>query len=69
MNELIHTIMEKTGLNQEQAAKAAEAAVNFIKGRLPAELGGHLDKALGVGKSEGTLGNLTRKAGSVFGPE
>jgi hypothetical protein len=69
MTELIHTIMEKTGLNQEQATKAAETAVGFIKERLPGNLAPELDKVLGSKESQGTLGNLTRKAGSMFGPE
>ncbi len=66
MNELIHTIMEKTGLDQEKAAKAAETAVNFIKQRLPGNLGTQLDSFLGSGKSEG---DLKKKAGSLFGQE
>lgn len=69
MNELIHQIMEKTGLNEEQATKAAETSVSFIKERLPESLRGQLDKVVGSGESEGTLGELKKKAGSMFGPE
>jgi hypothetical protein len=61
--------MEKVGLNQDQASKAAETAISFVKERLPASFHGELDKLMGSGQSQGTLGNLTRKAGSVFGPE
>ncbi len=68
MNEMIRLIMEKTGLNEEQARKAAETAIGFIKERLPSGLGAQVDSAL-AGQSEGTLGGMTRKAGSVFGPE
>ena len=69
MNELVRLIMEKTGVTEEQAAKAAETAAGFIKDRLPSNLGSQVDNILGSGKSEGTLGGITRKAGSVFGPE
>ncbi len=69
MNELINTIMEKTGLDQEKATKAAETAVGFIKERMPGQFGAQLDSLLGSGEAEGTLGKLKGKAGSMFGPE
>ncbi len=69
MNEMIQQIREKAELNEEQATKAAEAAISFIKERLPENLHGQLDKVVGSGGVSGTMGDLTRKAGSVLDKE
>jgi hypothetical protein len=69
MNELIRMIMEKTGLDEGKATKAAETAIGFLKERMPGNFGSQLDSFLGSGESEGTLGKLKGKAGSMFGPE
>lgn len=68
MNELIRTIMEKTGLDEGKASKAAEAAIGFLKDRMPGNFGSQLEGFLGSGKSEG-MGDLKKKAGSMFGQE
>lgn len=47
MNELINLIVSKTGLTEEQARKAAEITVGFIKTKLPAPLAGQVDAFLG----------------------
>ncbi|MGE5568595.1 MAG: hypothetical protein ACM3S5_06105 [Rhodospirillales bacterium] len=69
MNELIHTIMEKTGLDQGKASSAAETVINFLKERLPGQFGSQLDSVLGSGESEGTMGQIKKKAGSILGQE
>lgn len=47
MNELINLIVSKTGLSEEQASKAVEITVGFIKKKLPAPLAGQVDAILG----------------------
>jgi nucleoid DNA-binding protein len=35
MNELINVIVQKTGISQENAQKAVQATVDFLKSKLP----------------------------------
>lgn len=46
MNALISELKEKAGLSEEQAQKACETALNFIKAKLPAGFGDKLDSLL-----------------------
>jgi hypothetical protein len=46
MDELVNAIVKKTGLPKAQAKAAAEAAVDFLKERLPAPIAGQLDNIL-----------------------
>jgi len=46
MNALINELKEKAGLTEEQAQKACETALNFIKAKLPAGFGDKLDSLL-----------------------
>ena len=46
MDELVQKISEETGLSEEQARKAAEVVVNFLKEKLPAPLAGQIDNLI-----------------------
>ena len=46
MDELIAAISAKTGLPAEKAQGAAEAALEFLKDRLPAPIAGQIDGLL-----------------------
>ncbi len=46
MNELINVIVQKTGISQENAQKAVQMTLGFLKTRLPAPLAGQLDSFL-----------------------
>ncbi len=61
MNELINRVREKTGLNEDQAKRAAEAVINFLKERAPA-LSGQLEGLL-----SGSAGDIAKGAGQLFG--
>ncbi len=65
MNELIKRITERTGLSEDQARKAAQTVIGFLKERLPAGLAGQVDSALGSGES--SAGDITKQAGRMFG--
>lgn len=43
MEELIKKLTESAGINEEQAAKAVETVVNFIKEKLPPMMHGVVD--------------------------
>ena len=73
MEELISKITEKTGLQPEQAKGAAEAVLEFLKGRLPASIASNLDSIVsGRATTEvggGMLGSAAAKVGSMFGKD
>jgi uncharacterized protein (DUF2267 family) len=74
MDELITKITERTGLPPEQAKRAAEAVLEFLKARMPAPIASNLDSILsgGVKTAEaggGMLGSATAKLGSMFGKD
>ncbi len=61
MDELIKLVVKKTGISEEQAKKAIETVIGFLKTKLPAPIAGQLDGILkGEGGSgiAGGLGNL-----------
>lgn len=70
MNELVNAIAQKTGISQENAQKAAQAAIDFLKSKLPAPIAGQLDAIL-AGNMSGLSGQagemLKGKLGSAFG--
>jgi nucleoid DNA-binding protein len=43
MKELINIIVQKTGISQENAQKAVQVMLGFLKTKLPAPLAGQLD--------------------------
>lgn len=70
MNELINQIVQRTGISQENAQKAAQAAIDFIKSKLPAPIAGQVDAVL-AGDMSGIAGQagemLKGKLGGAFG--
>lgn len=65
MDELIRRLTERVGLNEDQARKAAQTAIEFLKQRLPSSVAGQLDGVLGGGGS-GAAG-MAEKAAGMFG--
>jgi len=69
MDELMAAIQEKTGLPAEQAQGAAQAALDFLKEKLPAGIGDKLEGMI-AGNADGSsdaVGGLADKAKGVFG--
>lgn len=71
LDELVRRISEKTGLPEEQARSAAEAAIGFVKEKLPAPIAGQVDNYLGggnVGSDGGGDGGVgTSSGGGLMG--
>jgi hypothetical protein len=61
MNELVNLIVQKTGISQENAQKAAQTAIDFLKTKLPAPLAGQVDAVLA-----GDLSGLAGQAGEML---
>lgn len=51
MKELINVIVQKTGISQENAQKAVQVTLGFLKAKLPAALAMQLDSFLNAGTS------------------
>lgn len=70
MNELINLIVQKTGISQENAQKAAQTVIDFLKTKLPAPVAGQVDAVL-AGDMSGVAGQagemLKGKLGGAFG--
>ncbi len=61
MNELINQIAERTGIGEDKARQAAEAAISFLKTKVPG-LSGQLDSMLqGGGVAAEKTGGMTEK--------
>lgn len=57
MEELVKLVVEKTGINEEQARGAVTTVVNFLKEKLPAPISGQIDALLaGSGVSDALKG-------------
>lgn len=74
MNELIKRIVEKTGLPEDKAKGAADAAIGFLKEKLPAPIAGQIDSAIGTNavadgadKASGAVSGVTGKIGGMLG--
>ena len=46
MNELINVIVQKTGISEENAQKAVQVTLGFLKTKLPAPVAAQLDSFL-----------------------
>lgn len=69
MNALINELKEKAGLTEEQAQKACETALNFVKAKLPAGFADKLDGLLNGNIDLGNIfggGNSDNESGSSF---
>ncbi len=67
MDDLIKQISEKTGLSEEMSKSVVSMVVDHLKDKLPAPIAGQLDGVLGEGESGGTVDNLTKGLGGLFG--
>jgi hypothetical protein len=72
MSELINLIVQKTGISQENAQKAAQTAIDFLKSKLPAPVAGQVDAVL-AGDMSGIAGQagemLKGKVGGALGEQ
>lgn len=69
MNELIEAITSRTPLNAQQAQEVVQVVVDYLKSRLPAPIGTHIDSLLagGTGLGGDLLGTIEGGLGGLFG--
>ena len=53
MKELINTIVQKTGISEENAQKAVQVMLGFLKTKLPAPVAAQLDSFLSARTTSG----------------
>jgi uncharacterized protein (DUF2267 family) len=66
MDELIKQVTKKAGISEDQAKKAVEAVLSFLKSKLPAPVASQVEAVLkgdtsGMGDVAGTVGGLLKK--------
>jgi hypothetical protein len=68
MKELINTIVQKTGISQEDAQKTVQVVVGFLKTKMPAPFAAQLDSFLsGSGLPPQNGGFQKSRVGEVVG--
>jgi hypothetical protein len=75
MDKLLELVQEKAGISADQAQKAIEAVVGFMKDKLPGPIGDQVAKMVGGGDDDeggddeggGMLGGVTDKLGGLLG--
>jgi len=64
MNELVKRVADRVGIGEDQAQKAVDVVIAFLKEKLPAPVSGQLDSFLGQG---GSAADAAKEIGSKFG--
>lgn len=70
MDNLLVLVQEKAGISADQAHKAIEAVVGFMKDKLPGPIGDQVAKLVGGSNDDdedGMLGGMTDKLGGLLG--
>ncbi len=66
MNELVKTVADRVGIGEDQAQKAVEIVMGFIKEKAPA-VSGQLDSFLGQGGTGGSIADKAKGLSSKLG--
>jgi uncharacterized protein (DUF2267 family) len=65
MEELVKQVSERSGISEDQARKAVDTVMNYMRDKLPASVSGTIDSALGGGA--GVAGGVADTAQNVLG--
>ena len=63
-DELVNQVKNRTGISQDQAEKAVNVVIGFLKERLPSPISSQIDSVLSGGS---TAGNIAKDVGGLFG--
>jgi hypothetical protein len=61
MDELIKLIVQKTGMSEDMARKAADTVIGYLKQKLPAPVAAQLDAVLAGGDVSKAMGGMFGK--------
>jgi hypothetical protein len=63
MDELVKVVSKKTGLSPELSKAAAQAVIDYLKGKLPGPVAGQIDTVL---KGSGGMGDMAKGLGGML---
>ena len=72
MEELIKQVSQRSGISEDQARKAVDTVLGYMRDKLPASASGMLDSAIGGGANVAggvadTAQNVLGSVGGMFG--
>lgn len=62
--ELVRMVADKTGISEDQARKAADTVLGYLKGKLPPQMASQLDNVASGQGGTGDLGSMASGLGS-----
>ncbi|HLL72339.1 MAG TPA: hypothetical protein VK363_12935 [Pyrinomonadaceae bacterium] len=65
MEELIQQVSQRSGISEDQARKAVDTVLGYMRDKLPASASGMIDSAIGGGAN--VAGNVADTAQNVLG--
>ena len=67
MDELVELVAKKAGISNSQAKKAVDTVLDFLGDKLPEPYGSHLDKVVEGDLPTGSVDDITKGLGGLFG--
>ena len=67
MDELVNLVVQKTGISAEQARGAVDTVIGYLKDKLPAPIAGQIDGLIAGEGSTGSVEDITKGMGGLFG--
>lgn len=67
MDELVKSVADRVGISEDQAKKAVDVIVGFLKQRLPGSVSGQLDSLIAGGSTGSATADAAKGLGSKLG--
>jgi hypothetical protein len=67
MDELVQEIVEKTGLSEPIARKAAQIVIGYLKSKLPPTIAAQIDAVLAGSDISDSAGDIAKGLGGMLG--
>jgi hypothetical protein len=67
MDELVGLVVKKTGISENQAEKAVEVVIGYLKDKLPEPLAGQIDGFLEGEGAQGSIDDIAKGLGGLLG--
>ena len=67
MDELVGLVVKKTGISEDQAEKAVEVVIGYLKDKLPEPLAGQIDGFLEGEGTQGSIDDIAKSMGGLLG--
>ena len=67
MDELVKLVTDKVGISEQQAETAVNVVLDYLKDKLPEPIAGQLDGLIAGDESSGSIEDVTKGLGGLFG--